>query len=95
MKSFLVAVVMVAAISLCFATDMGLVGGSLVDKQAEAGKNYSVHMYSGGVNVAAYRIKRWDLGFGDKVLSCITIDDKLIIIKGDWIISEDSKDSEE
>lgn len=94
MKIFLLSMIIIIAIPLCLATDMGLVGGSLVDKQAEANKNYSVHMYSGGVNVAAYRIKRWDLGFGDKVLSCITIDDKLIIIKGDWIISEDSKEEE-
>lgn len=99
MKSFFVVMVVVLTILLSVMVGksmdnkIGLAGvdAPLVDKTpTDKMKVYDMCMYSGGVNVALYAIKSWRiLGMANEIISCITVDDKEIIIKGDWIIIEE------
>jgi len=99
MKSFFVVMVVVLTILLSVMVGrsmdnkIGLAGinAPLVDKTpVDKIKVYDVCMYSGGISVAMYEIKSWmRLGLGDSILQCTTVDDKEIIIKGDWIITEE------
>jgi hypothetical protein len=92
----MVFIIMTAVLLCCVVTSKGGKidlfnnGAPLVDKSPSiVEKTYYVHMYSGGVNIAAYQIKSWQINIGDSILHCIAADDKEVIIKGDWIITEE------
>jgi hypothetical protein len=89
-------IIMTAVLLCCAVTiksgkfDLLNIDSTLIDKTpVPVEKIYYVHMYSGGVNIAAYQIKSWRIGIDDDYLHCIAADDKEVIIKGDWIITEE------
>ncbi len=71
------------------ATEEGLSGTNVDVQNKSLSKMYVVYVFSGGVNVAVYRITEWRIGIEDGALYCVS-DGKQIIIFGDcWVLQEE------